>query len=59
MSNQPDRPSQGGEREARPIERIVAELADEIYYNATNDRLRLRKLLIQFADEIKREAIEP
>ena len=47
------------ETRGRSLEQITEDLAAEIYHNATNSRSRLKQLLIELAEEIKREAIEP
>ena len=40
-----------------PLEQIAAELAKEIYHNATNSRAELERLLMEFAREIISERL--
>jgi hypothetical protein len=51
--------SQGGEQATRSIDNLAGKLAHAIWTNWKPDESAIRELLVQFADEIKREAIEP
>lgn len=54
---------QGDQRQSvesvRHIDRLASELAESMYWGKNADTGHVRDLLIQFADEIKREAVEP
>jgi len=44
--------------ETRSLEEIAEEIADRVAYSRM-DTNRTRELLIEFAEEIKRQAVEP